>query len=111
MGYFAVLCCYHCITLTQVGCGGYADNYAGAVSTTGHGESIMRVVLAQGVMAQLRNGEYIDFNFRARCSNSLQLKAYLTSKRTSQIRKQKCFESEIFKGCYLNDATLNMPYQ
>jgi L-asparaginase / beta-aspartyl-peptidase len=30
-----------------VGCGCYADNAAGAVSTTGHGESIMKVVLAK----------------------------------------------------------------
>jgi len=30
-----------------VGCGCYADNLAGAVSTTGHGESIMKVVLAK----------------------------------------------------------------
>jgi L-asparaginase / beta-aspartyl-peptidase len=30
-----------------VGCGCYADNLAGAVSATGHGESIMKVVLAK----------------------------------------------------------------
>ena len=30
-----------------VGCGCYADNIACAVSTTGHGESIMKVVLAK----------------------------------------------------------------
>lgn len=30
-----------------VGCGAYADNRAGAAATTGHGESIMRVVLAK----------------------------------------------------------------
>jgi L-asparaginase / beta-aspartyl-peptidase len=30
-----------------VGCGCYADNLAAAVSTTGHGESIMKVVLAK----------------------------------------------------------------
>ncbi|MBI4471183.1 MAG: isoaspartyl peptidase/L-asparaginase [Acidobacteria bacterium] len=30
-----------------VGCGCYADNLASAVSTTGHGESIMKVVLAK----------------------------------------------------------------
>jgi beta-aspartyl-peptidase (threonine type) len=30
-----------------VGCGCYADNAASAVSTTGHGESIMKVVLAK----------------------------------------------------------------
>jgi L-asparaginase / beta-aspartyl-peptidase len=30
-----------------VGCGCYADNLASAVSTTGHGESIMKVLLAK----------------------------------------------------------------
>ena len=30
-----------------IGCGCYADNPAGAISTTGHGESIMKVVLAK----------------------------------------------------------------
>jgi len=30
-----------------VGCGCYADNASAAISTTGHGESIMKVVLAK----------------------------------------------------------------
>ncbi|XP_078469272.1 isoaspartyl peptidase/L-asparaginase-like isoform X2 [Lampetra planeri] len=33
-----------------VGCGGYADNAVGAVSTTGHGESIMKVTLARLIL-------------------------------------------------------------
>mmetsp|Transcript_37423 Transcript_37423/g.60593 ORF Transcript_37423/g.60593 Transcript_37423/m.60593 type:complete len:306 (-) Transcript_37423:88-1005(-) len=33
-----------------VGCGAYADNAVGGVSTTGHGESIMKVTLARHVL-------------------------------------------------------------
>uniref|UniRef100_A0A3Q3EN97 Isoaspartyl peptidase/L-asparaginase n=1 Tax=Labrus bergylta TaxID=56723 RepID=A0A3Q3EN97_9LABR len=33
-----------------IGCGGYADNNSGAVSTTGHGEAIMKVVLARLIL-------------------------------------------------------------
>ncbi|XP_064364719.1 isoaspartyl peptidase/L-asparaginase isoform X3 [Dromaius novaehollandiae] len=33
-----------------IGSGGYADNYSGATSTTGHGESIMKVVLARLIL-------------------------------------------------------------
>lgn len=39
-----------------VGCGGYADNEAGAVSTTGHGESIIRVGLAHCIVNSLAGG-------------------------------------------------------
>jgi L-asparaginase / beta-aspartyl-peptidase len=39
-----------------VGCGAYADDAAGAVSSTGHGESIMRVCLAHAVCARLGAG-------------------------------------------------------
>ena len=39
-----------------VGCGGYADSRAGAVSTTGHGESISRVCLARAVVHHLEAG-------------------------------------------------------
>ncbi|KAA0201463.1 hypothetical protein HAZT_HAZT007458 [Hyalella azteca] len=42
---------------TQVGCGGYADDAAGAVSTTGHGESLMKACLAHRVTQSLRHGE------------------------------------------------------
>ncbi len=37
-----------------VGCGAYADNEAGAVSTTGWGESIIKVVLAKTALDRLR---------------------------------------------------------
>lgn len=38
------------------GCGGYADNKVGAVSTTGHGEAIMRVTLARLILFHMEQG-------------------------------------------------------
>lgn len=38
-----------------VGCGGYA-NSDGAASTTGHGESLMKTVLAREVVRNIENG-------------------------------------------------------
>lgn len=38
------------------GSGGYADNNVGATSTTGHGESIMKVVLARLVLYHMEQG-------------------------------------------------------
>ncbi|XP_068942210.1 isoaspartyl peptidase/L-asparaginase-like [Petaurus breviceps papuanus] len=40
-----------------VGCGGYADNEVGAVSTTGHGESIIKVNLARLVIFHMQQGK------------------------------------------------------
>uniref|UniRef100_A0A8C5W9Z0 Isoaspartyl peptidase/L-asparaginase n=1 Tax=Leptobrachium leishanense TaxID=445787 RepID=A0A8C5W9Z0_9ANUR len=40
-----------------IGCGGYADNLIGAVSTTGHGESIMKVTLARLVLLYMEQGK------------------------------------------------------
>ncbi|XP_075454225.1 isoaspartyl peptidase/L-asparaginase-like [Ascaphus truei] len=40
-----------------IGSGGYADNLVGAVSTTGHGESIMKVTLARLVLFYMEQGE------------------------------------------------------
>ncbi|KAM4695540.1 isoaspartyl peptidase/L-asparaginase-like isoform 1-T2 [Discoglossus pictus] len=40
-----------------IGSGGYADNLTGAVSTTGHGESIMKVTLARLVLFYMEQGE------------------------------------------------------
>lgn len=37
-----------------LGCGTYADNTIGGVSTTGHGETIMRFNLAQQILAKIR---------------------------------------------------------
>jgi beta-aspartyl-peptidase (threonine type) len=39
-----------------VGCGGYADNQAGAVSATGWGEAIMRLMLAGWTADRMRDG-------------------------------------------------------
>ena len=40
-----------------VGSGGYADNMTGAVSTTGHGESITKLCLAHKIINYMENGE------------------------------------------------------
>ncbi|KAJ6665822.1 hypothetical protein lerEdw1_001294 [Lerista edwardsae] len=40
-----------------IGSGGYADNDVGATSTTGHGESIMKVVLARLVLFHMEQGK------------------------------------------------------
>ena len=40
-----------------IGCGGYANN-RGAVSSTGHGESIMKVMLAREVTYNIENGDH-----------------------------------------------------
>ncbi|KAL2306743.1 hypothetical protein Nmel_004678 [Mimus melanotis] len=39
-----------------IGSGGYADNHFGATSTTGHGESIMKVVLARLILYHMEQG-------------------------------------------------------
>uniref|UniRef100_A0A8C0HS14 Isoaspartyl peptidase/L-asparaginase n=1 Tax=Buteo japonicus TaxID=224669 RepID=A0A8C0HS14_9AVES len=39
-----------------IGSGGYADNHSGAASTTGHGESIMKVVLARLILYHMEQG-------------------------------------------------------
>ncbi|KFV68256.1 Isoaspartyl peptidase/L-asparaginase, partial [Dryobates pubescens] len=39
-----------------IGSGGYADNSSGATSTTGHGESIMKVVLARLILYHMEQG-------------------------------------------------------
>ena len=43
-----------------VGSGGYADNRIGGVSTTGHGESIMKVNLARLVLTYVEAGNHIQ---------------------------------------------------
>ncbi|XP_061600819.1 isoaspartyl peptidase/L-asparaginase-like isoform X1 [Cololabis saira] len=40
-----------------IGSGGYADNQAGAVSTTGHGETIMKVTLARHILFHMEQGQ------------------------------------------------------
>uniref|UniRef100_A0A674P3D9 Isoaspartyl peptidase/L-asparaginase n=1 Tax=Takifugu rubripes TaxID=31033 RepID=A0A674P3D9_TAKRU len=39
-----------------IGCGGYADNSSGAVSCTGHGESILKVTLARLILSHMEQG-------------------------------------------------------
>lgn len=43
-----------------VGSGGYADNAIGAVSTTGHGESILKVNLARLALFHVERGKTLD---------------------------------------------------
>lgn len=40
-----------------IGCGGYADNSRGAVSCTGHGESILKVTLARLIISFMEQGK------------------------------------------------------
>ncbi|XP_037543683.1 isoaspartyl peptidase/L-asparaginase [Nematolebias whitei] len=40
-----------------IGSGGYADNLSGAVSTTGHGETIMKVTLARLILFHMEKGQ------------------------------------------------------
>jgi len=40
-----------------IGCGVYADNRTGAVSMTGHGEGIIRLVVAKSICERLGAGE------------------------------------------------------
>jgi beta-aspartyl-peptidase (threonine type) len=47
------------------GCGNYADDQAGAASATGHGESIIRVVMCKGACDRLRVGQHPDEAARA----------------------------------------------
>jgi beta-aspartyl-peptidase (threonine type) len=47
------------------GCGNYADERAGAASATGHGESIIRVVMAKAACDRLRAGASPDEAARA----------------------------------------------
>ncbi|XP_060897010.1 isoaspartyl peptidase/L-asparaginase-like [Labrus mixtus] len=49
------VCVY--LLLCVSGCGGYADNNSGAVSTTGHGEAIMKVVLARLILFYMEQGQ------------------------------------------------------
>ncbi|XP_068424555.1 isoaspartyl peptidase/L-asparaginase [Clinocottus analis] len=40
-----------------IGSGGYADNFIGAVSCTGHGESILKVTLARLILSHIEQGK------------------------------------------------------
>ncbi|XP_053477369.1 isoaspartyl peptidase/L-asparaginase isoform X2 [Ictalurus furcatus] len=41
-----------------IGCGGYADNKTGAVSTTGHGEAIMKITLPRLILFYMEQGPH-----------------------------------------------------
>jgi len=41
----------------MIGCGCYADNRSGAISTTGHGESMMKIVMAKTAADFIANGQ------------------------------------------------------
>ncbi|XP_042358763.1 isoaspartyl peptidase/L-asparaginase [Plectropomus leopardus] len=43
-----------------IGSGGYADNCIGAVSCTGHGESILKVTLARLILSHIERGRSIE---------------------------------------------------
>ncbi|XP_029031631.1 isoaspartyl peptidase/L-asparaginase isoform X2 [Betta splendens] len=43
-----------------IGSGGYADNNIGAVSTTGHGETIMKVTLARLILFNMEKGQSVE---------------------------------------------------
>ncbi|XP_077352133.1 isoaspartyl peptidase/L-asparaginase-like [Festucalex cinctus] len=43
-----------------IGCGGFADNQVGAVSTTGHGEAIMKVTLARLILFHMEQGQSVE---------------------------------------------------
>lgn len=43
-----------------IGSGGYADNNVGAVSTTGHGEAIMKVTLARLILFHMEQGQSVE---------------------------------------------------
>ncbi|XP_053292031.1 isoaspartyl peptidase/L-asparaginase [Pleuronectes platessa] len=42
-----------------IGSGGYADNHSGAVSCTGHGESILKVTLARLILSHMEQGKSV----------------------------------------------------
>ncbi|XP_029305995.1 isoaspartyl peptidase/L-asparaginase [Cottoperca gobio] len=42
-----------------IGSGGYADNLSGAVSCTGHGESILKVTLARLILSHIEQGKSV----------------------------------------------------
>ncbi|XP_069000176.1 isoaspartyl peptidase/L-asparaginase [Embiotoca jacksoni] len=43
-----------------IGSGGYADNFSGAVSCTGHGESILKVTLARLILSHIEQGKSVS---------------------------------------------------
>lgn len=54
------------------GCGGYADNSSGAVSCTGHGESILKVTLARLILSHMEQGSGDTLHGRILCLTNKQ---------------------------------------
>ena len=54
---FQYLSCNLHLHFCSPGCGAYCDNSVGAVSTTGHGESIMKVTLARDIIYNMQQGK------------------------------------------------------
>lgn len=52
-----LLCCMFVFFFVCKGSGGYADNCSGAVSCTGHGESILKVTLARLILSYIEQGK------------------------------------------------------
>lgn len=61
---------YKRVCLCLSGCGGYADNKVGAVSTTGHGEAIMKVTLARLILFHMEQGNTHRVHSHTRSSSS-----------------------------------------
>lgn len=55
------------------GCGGFADNQMGAVSTTGHGEAIMKVTLARLILFHMEQGTDTHVHMQTHTTISLHL--------------------------------------
>ncbi|XP_067011061.2 isoaspartyl peptidase/L-asparaginase [Anabrus simplex] len=51
------------------GCGGYSDDRVGAVSTTGHGESIIKLNLARDILARMEQGRQAQCATAEGCDN------------------------------------------
>ncbi|XP_046395829.1 isoaspartyl peptidase/L-asparaginase isoform X2 [Ischnura elegans] len=85
------------------GSGGYCDDNAGAVSTTGHGESIMRHCVAFGIIQKMRLGE----SAQSATQEVLDAMAKQTGQTAGAITISK--DGEI--GIYFNSRRMAWAYQ
>ena len=56
--YISSMCRSDKKVINCAGCGGFADDNVGAVSTTGDGESIMRFCLAHEIITLMKQGNF-----------------------------------------------------
>ena len=56
-----------------IGAGGFADNELGAVSTTGHGEAIMKLCLAKSILDNINKGRLVNISFSVLKSHTIYL--------------------------------------